>query len=747
MSQISVVIPCHDAEGFLDDAVRSVFDQTYNDWELVIVDDGSTDATGSIADTWTTRDGRISAVHQPHRGLSAARNAGLRASSGCFLQFLDADDLLLPQKLASQIEFFDRHPEVAVVFGRGESGSAFDCPPPRGDFVSELLTRNALLVNSALIRRQLFDDVGLFSVQSTCRYPVYGCEDWDLWLRAAVAGHAFAYRDDLVVENRSHDANMSRDTLRMKRSALWVLTEAQAFEKHLRFRDRLILRHQRLYRWCDYVTELLRAGQFDQARHECEATIEEAPRSAEAQVSRTLLKVAGKPIVGTFVREAWWKGARLLGRAHTIPERLVRPRPRERVWPGSRARRPPQGTRPKKGARLLVHPAGVAPDGSPATCWLAMPGEIDDLSLGTIAEGYVDVQVDRTVLGDGVSLPTHARVVEARHPRVEASGDEPRILFLLSNDTHAQFLAPVAERFPKSAFAVPDPREQNEKAAERLPDAKVILLDEHATARLRDLDADLVVCANDWSPEFRRVRRALRSADIPFVAVQEGPQEWDMKSERGRIRQYRNADILLAQGVGTLQHIRPLMFAITGNPKLDRIERLPLPSPPRVLVNCNFTYHRYEEHRCRWLNDVLWTLDDLGIDYLVSQHPRDRSTWKHPRLNPSNAFLVRQQLACCSLVVTRFSSLVYEGLALGRPVVYYNPHHEPMQNGFEPTQDALHIVERVGELRRILKAHQKEPRFSVEGARAFLRFHCGPMDGGAVDRIEHHLRALCRLEA
>jgi len=117
---VSVVLIFLDEEVFLDEAVQSVLDQTLTDWELILVDDGSTDASTRIARDWATRDPRICYIdHERHenRGMAASRNLGVANSTAPYLAFMDADDVWIPEKLAEQVDLLDRMPDIAMVNG------------------------------------------------------------------------------------------------------------------------------------------------------------------------------------------------------------------------------------------------------------------------------------------------------------------------------------------------------------------------------------------------------------------------------------------------------------------------------------------------------------------------------------------------------------------------------------------------------------------------------------------------------
>ncbi len=113
--KISVIVPVWNAEKYLERCVRSVQAQTHTDWELILVDDGSTDASGALCDAFAAEDARIRAIHQPNGGVSAARNAGLDAVTGDWISFCDSDDMMYPRQLEFLLDLcHDRHVTMAV---------------------------------------------------------------------------------------------------------------------------------------------------------------------------------------------------------------------------------------------------------------------------------------------------------------------------------------------------------------------------------------------------------------------------------------------------------------------------------------------------------------------------------------------------------------------------------------------------------------------------------------------------------
>ena len=181
--EITVILPAFNAARFLARAIESVQRQTFANWELLIINDGSTDETINIALAFEKSDKRIRVISQHNQGLSGARNTGLKSTRGNFIQFLDADDMLLPTKFQRQLDEFERNPLADIVFCKAaiiddsrHRRPATEIPDP--PFELALWERNFIVVNAPLTRRSCLEKTGHFLESKSETYPLYGCEDW-----------------------------------------------------------------------------------------------------------------------------------------------------------------------------------------------------------------------------------------------------------------------------------------------------------------------------------------------------------------------------------------------------------------------------------------------------------------------------------------------------------------------------------------------------------------------------------------
>jgi glycosyltransferase involved in cell wall biosynthesis len=207
---VSVVIASYNMAKYLPLAVQSVLNQSYGNFEVIIIDDGSTDDTRVKVDQFLS-DERVRYFYQDNKGQAVAKNRGIQESKGDLIAILDADDLWLPEKLAKQIPCFTLSPDIGVVYtnvefidGTGASLGVSDRRYYSGKISGQLLIDNFVTLSSVMVRRECFEKVGIFDEQ----YPM-GI-DYDLWLRMS-AHYAFHYLDDITFQYRIWPGQMSHN--------------------------------------------------------------------------------------------------------------------------------------------------------------------------------------------------------------------------------------------------------------------------------------------------------------------------------------------------------------------------------------------------------------------------------------------------------------------------------------------------------------------------------------------------------
>lgn len=225
MATVSVIMPAFNVAPYIGAAIASVLAQTVQDWELIIVNDGSTDDTVEAAQSWADSDSRIRIYHRENGGISAARNTALEHATGEFIAILDSDDLWQPSYLEEQLAIFAARPSVDIVTGNGwylggrlhgrtVRPSPDDRPQPT--LITILGDEMAIFIMS-VFRRRVVEAIGGFDERLRSN------EDYDYWLRAAVAGFTFWRNDKPLGHYRRRDDSVSAIEVRMLSGILRVL--------------------------------------------------------------------------------------------------------------------------------------------------------------------------------------------------------------------------------------------------------------------------------------------------------------------------------------------------------------------------------------------------------------------------------------------------------------------------------------------------------------------------------------------
>jgi teichuronic acid biosynthesis glycosyltransferase TuaG len=208
--KVSVIMPAYNAEKFIAHSIESVMCQTFSDWELVVVDDGSTDRTADVVKQYSNRDPKVKYVYQQNGRQGNARNTGIRYSSSEFTAFLDADDLWVPEKLALQLPYLESG-KADLVFSNYISftrdisgGEVIKCPCgifDQREFFELLSLRNMIGIQTVVVRKSSLLSVNLFSEELNLQ----NAEDYHLWLKLCVSGSRFYGIERSLAFYRRHE--------------------------------------------------------------------------------------------------------------------------------------------------------------------------------------------------------------------------------------------------------------------------------------------------------------------------------------------------------------------------------------------------------------------------------------------------------------------------------------------------------------------------------------------------------------
>jgi glycosyltransferase involved in cell wall biosynthesis len=268
---VSIIIPCYNYGRFLAEALDSLLNQTYQNWECIIVNDGSTDNTEEVARKYENADSRFRYFYQKNKGQWAARNTGITHSLGKYIQYLDADDLLESDKLTLQVSLLEEDPTIDLVYSdvlrfddKEKQEREFFLfywsphPPQSGrgeNIINALLPDNFFLPGCVIMRKKVFSQL-----KEGFR-KAYGLEDWDFWFRVAIADCVFYHdpREGTRLLARHHGSNVSFNLKKLLDDRLKVRKEILKDFERLHKEDKLnlspsfikkaIKEHKRLMAW------------------------------------------------------------------------------------------------------------------------------------------------------------------------------------------------------------------------------------------------------------------------------------------------------------------------------------------------------------------------------------------------------------------------------------------------------------------------------------------------------------------
>jgi len=308
--------------------------------------------------------------------------------------------------------------------------------------------------------------------------------------------------------------------------------------------------------------------------------------------------------------------------------------------------------------------------------------------------------------------------IEKKQP----DGTTNKILLYPQSDTLADSLLGIYSLLPPDQVKIVTPQKASEGTEDFLNTRKIPFIRFSCTL-LKEEKPDVVVFLNDWTKEVQRIIAHCRRLKIATVCIQESVIDFG-----DHFKRMQHTDYAFVQGSQTAYDLPKDMVYITGNPRYENLKKQTVGYGKKVIINCNFTYHIYENLRYSWLDMISETLEDLRMDYLIIQHPRDTADLtKYREFRKTNSATVHEFLSGASLLITRFSSLIHEALIMGIPVIYFNPHNEKMKYDFEFNQSFIQLAGNKDELKTSIERILQQP-INEDARSNYIIKHCLPAD-------------------
>ena len=214
-NKVSIIVPCYNQAVYLDECLQSIIDQTYANWECIIVNDGSLDETKDVVADWIDKDTRFTYFEKQNNGLSSARNSGISIASGIYILPLDADDTIEKHYVTLAVEAFEQDDSLKIVYCKalkfGRQKGLWNLP----DFSLLELSKENMIFCSALFKKTDWQLVGGYDEKM-----VYGWEDWEFWIALLKNGGTVKQLDYLGFNYRVKKISMVKDLNSQKRESL-----------------------------------------------------------------------------------------------------------------------------------------------------------------------------------------------------------------------------------------------------------------------------------------------------------------------------------------------------------------------------------------------------------------------------------------------------------------------------------------------------------------------------------------------
>jgi glycosyltransferase involved in cell wall biosynthesis len=640
LPEVTVVVPSYNAGHFLAATLESIKAQHLENFECIVVDDGSTDgATGKIATSFARSDSRFRVVrHLANSGLSAARNSGIRAARAEKICFLDADDLLMPQSLENRSRQMDA--DWFPLLAGSYSGSVaipedmFTPPkvtPAQLKPVSFMSTAGEcpFNANQPMFFTKIIRQMGGFDENLT------QAEDYDMWSRVLRAGYVMTPVDEVDVTYRQRSNSMIRS------NPMHHLATSMAIK--------------------DRANRRLDPGMI-------------VPGSPEPHVrawSETQRDISSVKRVFQFAGMALAQGRSVSEVAADIDIYLKDCSVnvgRNAISAGL------------SGYKRQITNAG------PYTSWK------EDQITGDLYMLFAELKARDFDEADPGFAPEHSEATRRIYPGMQNA----EILFFPHKDYHVQTIQVMARALEEQGLSwdVVDfsCHYRDEGVRTKAKECGIELIG-IANFMLGYFQPKAIVAFNDWDPIVRNIFAAARKAGVVTCSIVEGIQDYhDVDTGRPR-GAYRSSEYVFLPGEFDKRYFEKTTqtVKVAGIPRvadLRKRQHTSLPTKKVALINSNFSYGVLTDARDEWVRTAVEGAIEAGFEPVITRHPADLGE-EFPELVTDRNFY--EAVEGASLVVNRFASGVLEALAMGRPVVYFNPHGEKIDKFLDP-MDAYPIA-------------------------------------------------------
>jgi len=663
--KITIVVPLYNEERFIHETINSIRQQNYKSIEVIVVNDASTDNSARAAEIAIENDSRFRIItHDTNKGLAASRNTGINNATGEYITFLDADDCLVQHTLWHRFRAMQRNHSSDI------AGSYCVTITTPENFSFSLLRRLAYKKTHKLA------DIDFMSCKGECPFNAHAP-----LLKTAVVKKFTGFNEDM-----RHGCEDWEFWLRIMRHGY-----------------RFIPSHHigAIYRQKNSgMIHTMASQHYKYAHNLIESAYQSFPKN---------LHITGTPFIYkeslSFYQETLVKLRRATqfaaigymtngkeGCAEIIPSMPACPR----IW-------------------LRKH--------------LSIPGLVEAgirryLKLSpkeyvNVRKSYLDRRDEITQLIWGQIHPSQ-KTFPNRHVGV---------LFIPHNAYHTyemSFCLPyLKEKNISYMFINVDKVYKNEGVEKKALELELPCVD-YSEDILDLYSPKAIFVMNDWGGVVAETVKLANDTGIPTVGLVEGVQDYlDTHVEHigvGHKRKpYQTVKHPLVVGDYDTQFFNETKPVVVGSPRIENLLKTEYSTParPLVCINSNFTDGVYTNIQKDWVEDVVLACNEIGVDYVISKHPADKIVFEQHKVTDRNLYEI---LSESSLLVSRFSGAILESMAIGTPVIYYNPHGERV-DCFKNSLDAYPIAKHRTHLAEAMTSVLLAEGFKKRDVTTFFDFH------------------------
>lgn len=707
--QVSVVIPAFNVENYISHTLSSVLSQTLKNFECIIIDDFSNDNTKKICTEFIKNDKRFKLIpHRANGGLSAARNTGLRAARGKYICFLDSDDLMMHDSLETRANTLNssKDPKVIGTYcGSNSIDEICELPPkstPANLKKVDFITAGGncpFNANQPMFIREKFIELGGFD------HSLKQAEDYDMWIRALRHGYIILPTQVNAVTYRATPGSM------IKRDPMLHLQTS--FDRFMSCYEKVDIREKPVDSY-DYNV-FLDKGLPDY--------------SSQLNISNRVLEFVGIALS--------------VGKEFGLAQKLVNYLPD--YFKIIESHRPFVNGLIKGINRGLGYNINNNPEALNKFILKIEKLRCEFITLSeSITHDEEEIHHGQLCLGK-TNFEVSSGTLVSQHGGQSLID----IVFIPHKDYHVATIDMIQGHLTRLGlkFIVVDiSMHYRDEGIKRKAQELDLPLIGYSNFLLGKFTPKLIVCFNDWDPIVRAIIVSAQKAGIATSAIVEGIQDYEDADTKQTRWAYRTVDYVFLPGkfdekyfINTGQNVQavgiPRIHALRNKNKTELNW-----SQPKALINSNFSYGVLEDVRDQWVIDAVEACLSAGFEPIISRHPADLGTEHKDYQTNANFY---DAIKHCSVHISKFASGILESLAIGCPVIYFNPHDEKVDKFKEPL-GAYPIANSKKQLIDNLKTLEKNSRTYLEKSENFLNIHAGYAEDSPAEQLSLELQSIIK---